>query len=79
MQTNTQAAMKDTLPFLIMLSGGGNLDWQKGMNQAIDYMESNGWNQITDITVQNWGAKECQVTTIDGCILRFHEAVESPT
>jgi len=37
------------------------------------YVVRQGWSQISEITAQPWGAKECQVTTIDGCILRFFE------
>jgi len=37
------------------------------------YVTKNGWQDITDITTQPWGGKECAVTTIDGSILRFFQ------
>lgn len=51
----------------------------KGLEKLHKLVKDNGWSQISDITVQDWGAKECQVTTIDGCVLRFHEGIESHT
>ncbi len=39
------------------------------------YVVRQGWSQISEITEQPWGAKECHVTTIDGCILRFFEEI----
>jgi AraC family transcriptional regulator len=41
-----------------------------------DYVLKNGWQQITKIEATPWGTKECQVTTIDGCIIRFFESEE---
>jgi len=37
------------------------------------FVLANGWDQITEIEPQPWGAKECCVTTIDGSVLRFFE------
>lgn len=40
------------------------------------YVVRQGWSQISAITSQPWGAKECHVTTVDGCILRFFEDIK---
>lgn len=45
----------------------------KGLKNLYKLVKDNGWNQITDIEKQDWGALECRVTTIDGCVLRFFE------
>lgn len=45
----------------------------RGIEALHKLVKANGWNKISDITYQSWGAKECRVTTIDGCVLRFHE------
>ena len=45
----------------------------QGLDKLHAYIRSNGWQQITDISNQPWGARECAVTTIDGCLLRFFE------
>lgn len=41
------------------------------VDQLHDYIISNGWTQITDIVEQPWGARECSVTTPDGCVIKF--------
>lgn len=38
-----------------------------------DFVKKNGWTQISGITQQHWGGKECDVTTIDGGIIRFFQ------
>lgn len=48
----------------------------EGLDALHKYVKGNGWDQISDITPQSWGARECQVTTPDGCILRFFEATK---
>lgn len=45
----------------------------KGLEKLYKFVKDNGWEQITEIQEQEWGAKECDVTTIDGCIIRFFE------
>ena len=45
----------------------------QGLNTFYQFVKDNGWNQISDIYEQPWGAKECSVTTIDGSIIRFFE------
>ena len=47
----------------------------QGLQQFREFVLANGWTQITDIAQQHWGANECQVTTIDGGILRFFETI----
>lgn len=37
------------------------------------YIKKNGWTQISEITEQHWGGKECDVTTIDGGTIRFFQ------
>jgi len=46
------------------------MDWQTNMTRAIDYIEE---NLDGEIEPQHWGAGECQVTTVDGSVLRFFE------
>ncbi|HAB59427.1 MAG TPA: AraC family transcriptional regulator [Lachnospiraceae bacterium] len=45
----------------------------QGLNTFHQFVKDNGWNQISDINEQPWGAKECSVTTIDGSVIRFFE------
>lgn len=47
-----------------------------GLDALYKHVRANGWDQITDIATQSWGARECRVTTPDGCILRFFEAAQ---
>lgn len=37
------------------------------------FVKKNGWGQISAITRQHWGGRECDVTTIDGGIMRFFQ------
>ncbi len=45
----------------------------EGVEQLYLFVKKNGWDQITEVKTQNWGGKECQVTTIDGSIMRFFQ------
>ena len=45
----------------------------QGLEKLHKLVKDSGWEQITDIEPQPWGANECRVTTIDGSILRFFE------
>ena len=45
----------------------------QGIDRLHQFVKANGWDQITDIFEQPWGARECQVTTPDGSVLRFFE------
>lgn len=47
----------------------------EGLDALHKLVKDNGWNQISDIVSQPWGARECSITTIDGCILRFFESI----
>ena len=44
-----------------------------GLEKFRQFVLSNGWEQISEIEEKPWGAKECHVTTVDGCVLRFFE------
>lgn len=44
-----------------------------GLDALYKHVRDRGWDQITDIAPQSWGARECRVTTPDGCVLRFFE------
>jgi AraC family transcriptional regulator len=46
----------------------------EGIDALHQLVKNNGWNQISDIVTRPWGAKECSITTVDGCILRFFES-----
>lgn len=46
-----------------------------GLDKLREYVLSKGWTQISEIELQSWGHRQCSVTTIDGCILCFHEAI----
>lgn len=39
------------------------------------FVAASGWTKLSEISVQPWGAKECDVTTIDGGIMRFFQVV----
>lgn len=36
-------------------------------------VKGSGWQQISAVTAQPWGARACDVTTVDGSILRFFQ------
>ena len=44
-----------------------------GIEKLHAFVRQNGWEQITDIETQPWGARSCDVTTVDGAILTFFE------
>jgi len=45
----------------------------EGLEELYAFVKQAGWEQITEITAQPWGSKECAVTTIDGSIMRFFQ------
>ena len=47
----------------------------QGLENFRQFVLKNGWKQISDIEAQHWGANECSVTTIDGCIIRVFETI----
>ena len=36
-------------------------------------VKGNGWEEISPVTHQPWGARLCSVTTVDGSMLNFFE------
>ncbi|MDF2942582.1 MAG: transcriptional regulator, AraC family [Herbinix sp.] len=48
----------------------------EGIDKLYDFVKKNGWEKITEIKIQPWGAKTCDVTTIDGSIITFFELME---
>jgi predicted enzyme related to lactoylglutathione lyase len=57
------------------VKGWACLTMVDGLDALHKLVKKNGWEQISDITPQPWGAKECRVTTPDGCVLRFFESI----
>jgi AraC family transcriptional regulator len=57
------------------VKGWASLTMIDGLEALHRHVRENGWAQLTDITEQPWGARECRVTTVDGCVLRFFEPV----
>lgn len=47
----------------------------EGLDALHQLVKDNGWSKISAIEPKPWGARECQVTTPDGCILRFFESI----
>ncbi len=45
----------------------------QGVEELYDYVKKGGWNQITAVTQEPWGGRTCEVTTIDGSVLKFFE------
>jgi AraC family transcriptional regulator len=45
----------------------------QGLEKLRAFVLANGWEQVSEIERQPWGAAELHVTTIDGSILRFFE------
>ena len=43
------------------------------IQKMYNYITSNGWDKITEVTVQPWGGKTCSLTTIDGYIINIFE------
>ena len=55
------------------IKGVAGLIMVQGLEKLRQFVLDNGWQQVSAIEPQGWGANECKVTTIDGCILRFFE------
>ena len=45
----------------------------QGVERLYEYITSKGWDKITKINVQPWGGKTCELTTIDGYIIKIFE------
>ena len=43
----------------------------KNIDNLYRHVKKNGWEHITDVITEPWGARVCNITTIDGCTLRF--------
>lgn len=45
----------------------------QGLDKLYEFVTKQGWEQITEIKMEPWGCRTCDVTTVDGCIIRFFE------
>lgn len=45
----------------------------QGIDELYDYVNKSGWSLISKVFEEPWGGKTCEVTTIDGSILKFFE------
>lgn len=45
----------------------------QGIDALYKYVKDKGWKNISEVQVQPWGSKMCDITTPDGCILKFFE------
>ena len=46
-----------------------------GIDKLYEHVRKNNWDKITEVIAEPWGAKACNVTTINGCTLRFFEGI----
>lgn len=57
-------------------SPNGKIGLLSSMYTANDYRRqgiAKGWTQISEIMEQHWGGRACDVTTVDGGIIRFFQ------
>ncbi len=45
----------------------------KGVDEMYHYVTANGWDQISEVKAQPWGGKTCNLTTIDGYMIKVFE------
>lgn len=45
----------------------------KGIEKMHEYIKTKGWGEISEIIHQPWGGRTCEITTIDGYIIRVFE------
>lgn len=45
----------------------------QGIDRLYDHVKESGWSLITQVIEEPWGARTCEVTSIDGSILKFFE------
>ena len=45
----------------------------QGVEKLYEYIASKGWDKISKIELQPWGGKICELTTIDGYIIKIFE------
>jgi AraC family transcriptional regulator len=46
----------------------------QGVDRLYEFVRKSGWEQISEVVEEPWGARSCEVKTIDGSILKFFEA-----
>lgn len=46
----------------------------KGIDNLYSHVKKSNWVNITEVVTEPWGARACDITTIDGCVLRFFES-----
>lgn len=50
------------------------LGWYSEIDERLrEYVLAKGWTQVSEVTVQPWGGKTLDITTVDGCILSIFE------
>lgn len=47
----------------------------QGIDNLYSYVKKHNWEKISEIVTEPWGGKTCEVTTIDGSVLKFFEIV----
>jgi AraC family transcriptional regulator len=45
----------------------------KGIEKLYEFVKKSGWSEITEVVTEPWGGKTCEITTIDGSLLKFFE------
>ena len=45
----------------------------EGIDELHSFVTRNVWEEITEVKMQHWGSEECDVTTIDGSLMRFFQ------
>lgn len=45
----------------------------QGIEKMHKHITSKGWDKITEIIIQPWGGKTCELTTLDGYVIRIFE------
>ena len=48
----------------------------QGLDKFRQYVLNNGWQHVSEIRAQPWGANECSITTVDGSIIRLFETTD---
>lgn len=47
----------------------------QGVDKLYAYVKKHNWDLITEVITEPWGGKSCEVTTIDGSVLKFFETM----
>ena len=45
----------------------------RGIEKMYNYITANGWDKITEVEIQPWGGKTCNLTTVDGYLIKIFE------